>query len=1120
MSSLKVFVAQDDNSREYTFHHKGSITLGSDEGCDVPLISDEIKGKVLQVKILSGKVYVKEIAGVGKMILDSIIIPHMREVLYKEGQILSIANTSFQIRFSIDEEFAVEPPPFSQDVLKLLKVKEHEIRKIDHLQQKKVNDLEDTEQKLHQLQLEKNSLEIEYMGLKGRKDEIDLDINRKKQKSHEEESKLLFYQEQIAFCTKELSGLERSISEQRMTLDSLGREYEDKIKLVHNQKDSMSALDREKAQVSTSINDLKQEYDDLKHQVNSEAENVRAVLHQLDSHNKEKAKVEGQLYLLKKDEKTTSEKITDLELILKELASEKDAFKSRIDSQKKEIDKERVQLKIVQDRIGEELSNEKRLQSLNEELRLELIKVENKLSIKKNQFNQLEYQGQELSKKVHDLMREIEVKDRHLKDLVEAEKREEDNLALIKKNIRAVQDQSQRDKEKIKEEFTSLRLKHHDEIKSLNESIEGLKVEKYRLQGELLLDQESSQEIQIKNHLLQKKQTEIQELIEDLERQKADHSKVLREIQETNQTLGQQKNKLEHEISVFKIKLLDSESYIKQKEKEAFLEMENLKREERSKLMAERYSLMNDVEAQKQRAMFEVEAQHKMKEESLSHLVDKAKSDADVIMDKARQYEQDLSHKAAMRLRAATDEALKREAEAHQRVTEALNLFHEKESEGERILAHAKSVTKEIREEVEKELLEKRTRAKENLARFQERGLLHLKSLQEHQVKRLLKQEKESLERFEQSKRREYKKIAGIRNEELARRSLLMKETAKDLAELKKRENLRLTQHREKVLHEINLLKEKQETEIAEMKKTVLEHMNQSKVQYQEKWQEELKREKESFEAQKKLRIHNATEAMYNIVILEAQQPEGEMALKRKIQSSLEMAIHGKGQSIVGKAEQILDFNPQLKKKAAQVVGKYFLRFGIPAAVATIMIGDIGSLRTGMQNQFTRLLKQSESASDLFVKNQQEEWKQKYTYSPETTVGYKDSYTDNVIYTTDFPVVMENEAFQNDWILSLHDFMVNSLELSEEIAINYISSEGAMLKDMYLARKDLNPQFLDQGLKKMRDLEKNSMGWVNEKINDPEKYQKFVDFRKSFYDKFYTEKHLPARGLATEKKGP
>ncbi len=1121
MSSIKIIVSQDDSSQEYVFHHSGPITLGNSEGCDVRLNSEEIQGKLLQVKIIAGRIFVREVSNRGNVILDKVALPYMREVAYAEGKGISIANTRIQIHFSLDDAFSHEPPVFIADMDRMLKARENEIKKIETIQEMKANTLEDTEQKIHQLHLEKNSLEIESAGLKGRKDELEIEINRKKQKLSEEEVKHTRLQEQVTSFSREIALLERSISEKRMALDSVSKEYDSKLSQVIGRKDEINALHHEKNLVEESIVDLKHEYNDLRQQVSSEAENTRSVLMQLDSLTKEKAKLDSSIFILRNEEKEVGARIHDLELSLKGSHSEKDNLKSRVESTRKEIDKERIQLKVVQDRISEEVSQEKKLKVLNEELRLELIKIEDKLAIKKNQFNQLDFQSQELNVKVQDLIREVASKDRHVKELEDAQRREEGNLGLLKKTMSLLQEQHKRDQERLGHEHHELKFKYQMEIKTLSESIHDLNAQKQIITEQLGHQKENSYDMEAKNNFLIKKQVDLESAIQELEGRREDLTRHLHELKAEEDNLMNERGRLEHEISVFKIKLLDTEAFIRQKEKEAFVEIENMKREERSKLMAERYTLMNDVEVNKNR--------------SIQEMMEKAQTEADAIIAKAREFDQEVSQKATLRLREATDEAMNREKKAHDTVKEALELYHNKEAEAERILAHAKENVRELvakheimaraekmqlNEELrnlDAELQEKKAKTKEYLSDLKERNVRHLTDLKEKQEKRLLKDEKITLLKLERKKRREFKKVANLRNAELERREKLFKETTKKIAELKRKETDKVESLREKLNLELKLERERLENELAQTKRANLERMNQTKMQRQEKWEEELKRDKANFEATKKQRVQNAGQAVYNILLTKGLINGADSELQTKILSTLEASINGN--QAVEQAEQILEFNPEMKKKARQVIGKYFVRVGIPVMVVTALLADIGSVRTGIQNQVVTLLKQSESSSDIFVKNKHQEWKEKYTYNPETSVGYKESYTDNLLYTTDFMKVMDSEAFQNDWILALHNFIVTDLELSEELAINYISSEGAMLKEMSQIRKEINPQYLDQGLGKLKDLEKSSLGWVDEKLADPIKKQKFVAFRKNYYEDFYKEKFNAAvRNIAAEKK--
>jgi hypothetical protein len=110
--------------------------------------------------------------------------------------------------------------------------------------------------------------------------------------------------------------------------------------------------------------------------------------------------------------------------------------------------------------------------------------------------------------------------------------------------------------------------------------------------------------------------------------------------------------------------------------------------------------------------------------------------------------------------------------------------------------------------------------------------------------------------------------------------------------------------------------------------------------------------------------------------------------------------------------------------------------------------------------------------------------------------------------------VYGQEEFQNEWILKVHDFIVKDLELSEDVAISFISSESTLINDLVGFRKDLHPKILDQGIQKMRDHEAAQLTWLSEKIPDESKREKFSSFRREYFDKYYTEKYLPGRSMA------
>jgi hypothetical protein len=565
-------------------------------------------------------------------------------------------------------------------------------------------------------------------------------------------------------------------------------------------------------------------------------------------------------------------------------------------------------------------------------------------------------------------------------------------------------------------------------------------------------------------------------------------------------------------LSQLQIKLLDCENQIKERHEEAHLELESFKREERAKMAAEKSVYLSEVEAFKQKSLIEVENEYRKKQEELYQQKIIGQESAVAILKEARLAEHQITSEANARLMQATLEAQEREIQSHNRIKEAQEYFKTKEVEADALVLKSRLESRDHLKKTEFELLEdlskRKTKIKKFLTMKQEAGLAHLKATNDQHIARMKREEEKSLQRLEEIKRKELKKVARLRDEELSIQKSMKEAVAKELKV-----------EQSKALEHIHLLKQSQEAELAAKKKTVLEHINSTKTRQQKNWEDEIIREKELFTRSKKDRILNATQAVLNVLVaVNGGQSENEQILRDKIRSTLEMAIDGQNADAMRDVEQILDFNPMKRKKILPVIKKFSLRVGIPAAIAIIIFSDAGSMRSNIVNGSKKLMKQRQSASEMYVNQQKNDWKEKHTFNPPTSIGYKPTYTENIIYTTDFEKVMDNEEFQNDWILKVHDYMVKELELSEDMAINYISAEGTLLKELAVMKKDLHPQFLEAGLKKLTDLENAHLGWLAEKIGDPLKVEKFASFRKEYYDSFYQKKFFQSRGVANEVK--
>ncbi len=1044
MGLLKIFVTSNEKTVDYEFMDQDFVVLGSGVDCDVLLGSRNIFGNVLQLKVKNSRIILKCLSSQTQLLLDGAQLPYMKELIYEGTKNLNVAGTDYQLRFTHTEE--VTPPPFN---------------------------------------LSETELEIQH--LKTKREEVFLEIERTRQKNKDEEDKYEFMQERARKEKDREDVLQRSIAEKDLVLKGLHLERERLESDIRREQDHYDEIRQEK---NVLLKDL-QILEDRKHDDNREHSHkvdlINSVSQKIDELSAILKNVEDEIVLKVQQEKDYEARIF---LLNEQIQSEElslSAVKDEARALHKGLEKEKVILKLLQDQVGEEGHKEKTLKHLNEELRLELMRVEGKLADRRNSFHQLEFDAQELSRKIQDHQRDIEGKERCIQDNKRLIIKEEDNLREMERNLKDFRENGQREKKHLTDDFQEEKSRFEREIKRLEDKLLELDGLHKNLSSNLIHEKDKIKEAHAQYEKAKKSKAETEDSLHKFVQQRDQLSEEKDRLQLENQVLLKKKTNLEYEISLFNIKFLDNEAQFKEQQKEAHLEIENMKRAERARLAQERNSLMSEVEALKKKTLSDLETNG-------DSVLTKAKMEADTMVTKARLFEQDVMTKSQARMREANEEAERRDRVTFERFEEA-----EKKLSG----------LNQIYDE-------KKGQVKSHLHSLEEKGERHQKTLRESQENKLKKEEKYFMERLEKQKRREFKRVAVVRNEELAKREENLKATQKEMMEKRKNELQKLARLKEKLHAELELEKEKQLQELNLNKKSVMEQMGQSRREKEERWVKEMEREKENFDRTKKDRVSHAVSAVYHLVLSQKNEERTDEDFKKQVEAALTQALNGQYHETQEKSAQILTSNMSERKKILPVAFKYFIRFGLPAAALGAVAMDLGHVRSGSLAKIETMIKQEKSAQDIFVKNQHDEWKQKYTFNPEMTPGYKESYVDNVLYTKDFVAVMEKEDFQNSWILALHEYIVKELELSEEVAISFISSEGSMVKEMDTLRRDINPQILDVGINKLKEIEKKFEQDVVAKIPDQEKLAKFKEFRKKYYEE-YVEK-LGNREIAAEKK--
>ena len=1120
MSSIVIKISHNGLSKEYLFNKLGPILIGSDERCDVRIDDPSIEAKVLELKLSGGNIFVKSVSTRTEIQMDSVVLPSRQETRLNEHSTLALLGVDYKISVQKNVSDIIEPPPFFEDDFKSrlssltlrISEREKELRSLDSSQDKKKLQLVELEDKYHQHAREKNRLEIEVTTLRTQKEMLSQEIRKTKEAGNDEQDRIGQLKDFLKKLENEERHLKDTIVAENLVLKNLKDEKEKRFKEIEEQRHALHAIELDKSKMEQQFKQLALESDGQADEIKVERLKIQKILTETDEALKEKSKVKETIAQSLREKVVIDHDLVDLKDEHDRLEGEKKNLYAKLSDLRITLDNEKDKASRVKEEIKHDLEEEASLKNLNNELRISLSRVEEKLSHKKNQLNQIEFDHQNAVRKLSTITFELEKSSSQLNELANEKRAGDLRMLSLREEIQNFTKKIADDKKNILKEIEDEKSRHREEIHHL----QSLKEEELKERGQLEIDRGilkvQIEEAEVKFRQLQIEKKSIETYVANLEISKIEMENQVSNLKTIVSDLDHHKYRLNHELTQLQVRLLECETNISEKLEEGRVELENYKREERAKILAEKEVLLSEVEAFKQKSMIEVESDYRRKMDDVHKMKGLAQQEANEIISEARRVENEITHEAQQRLKLATSDAQERELRAHERIQEAQKYFKVKEQEADLVInqsrLEAKRIIKRTEDQLQEDLIKRKIKIRNFLNMRREKGLLHMSELETQHLLKMKKDQEAGRIKLEDLKRRELKKIARIREDEIIHQQQIRESALKAL----KAEKLKITS-------ELENLKKSQEMELSEKKKSVLEHINSTKYSQQRAWEEELQREKDTFNRSKKTRIQNATLAVLNVFIAEGViQSDEDPRLRDKIQHTLSMAIDGQKADALKEVGQILDYNPDKHKKVFQVLKKYTLRVGVPAAVAITLLADIGDVRSNLIGGAKYLLKQQNSASEIYVNQQKTEWKEKHTFSPATTPDYKETYVQNIIYTTDFEKNMEDENFQNEWMLKVHDYLVKDLELSEDVAISFISSESSLIKELAVARKDLHPQFLDQGLAKLSDLEKFHLGWLSEKISNADKLQRFSTFRKEQYDQFYKSKYDVGRDLASEAK--
>ena len=202
------------------------------------------------------------------------------------------------------------------------------------------------------------------------------------------------------------------------------------------------------------------------------------------------------------------------------------------------------------------------------------------------------------------------------------------------------------------------------------------------------------------------------------------------------------------------------------------------------------------------------------------------------------------------------------------------------------------------------------------------------------------------------------------------------------------------------------------------------------------------------------------------------------------------------------KLQQILKTAEDAKTKEK----RYWRRLMIGGAsafaliVILVIFPDLISKPKGMVvSAFTE--KKNDDA-DVFLQKVQEARKKIEVNLP-TTIEFKASYTENVLYTTDYISKQQSKDYQDKWILDLNDFFIKELDVKDTTIIKFVSLEVALIRDLMDLRKKMEPQTIESIKDQMFEKEAEFKQKLSVLFENPDKVSQYYAYTERFWNELY-----------------
>lgn len=127
-------------------------------------------------------------------------------------------------------------------------------------------------------------------------------------------------------------------------------------------------------------------------------------------------------------------------------------------------------------------------------------------------------------------------------------------------------------------------------------------------------------------------------------------------------------------------------------------------------------------------------------------------------------------------------------------------------------------------------------------------------------------------------------------------------------------------------------------------------------------------------------------------------------------------------------------------------------------------------------------------------------------FNPPQDPALRETYADCVIYTQDYLANYLNADYQKEWLKAATTYLLKQWRVQEETSVQVLSTVNTLITTLNELKGKIHPDYIPQGLKKMTDLEAETLTKVKDMLGSEVRLEAFRRLEKRFYTSHFLER--------------